>query len=173
MSNVMREVVLDKVVLNIGVGEGGEKLKKAENVLRLLTNKDPVTTISKKTIRDWNLRKNQPVGVKVTLRKGEALTFLKRALWVKDFKVPSYSFDNNGNLSFGVRDYTAFEGMKYDPDIGIFGLDVNVSFKRKGGYRVELRRIRSKKISSKERVKREETIEYMVKNFNLKVIEVK
>ncbi len=173
MSNVMKEVVLDKVVLNIGVGEGGEKLKKAENVLRLLTNKDPVTTISKKTIRDWNLRKNQPVGVKVTLRKAEALTFLKRALWVKDFKVPSYSFDNNGNLSFGVRDYTTFEGMKYDPDIGIFGLDVNVSFKRKGGYRVELRRIRSKKISSKERLKREETIEFMAKNFNLKVIEVK
>lgn len=173
MSNVMKEVVIDKVVLNIGVGEGGEKLKKAESVLKLLTNKNPVTTTSKKTIRDWNLRKNQPIGVKVTLRKVEALTFLKRALWVKDFKVPSYSFDKNGNLSFGVRDYTIFEGMKYDPDIGIFGLDVNVNFKRKGGYRVEQRRIRSKKIPYKERVKREETIEFMVKNFNLKVLEVK
>lgn len=173
MSNVMREVVLDKVVLNIGVGEGGEKLKKAENVLRLLTDKKPVTTISKKTIRDWNIRKNQPLGVKVTLRKDDASSFLKRALWVKDFKVPSYSFDNNGNLSFGIRDYTTFEGMKYDPDIGIFGLDVNVSFKRKGGYRIETRRAKSKKIPKKERLSREETIGYMVKNFNLKVIEVK
>ncbi len=169
--NPMREVLIDKVVINIGVGEGGEKLRKAEKVIEILTGSKPVHLQSKKTIRDFNIRKGLPIGVKVTLRGKKAEDFLKRALWVRDFKVPNYSFDAHGNLNFGLSDYTEFEGAKYDPDIGIFGMDISVVFMRRG-YRVARRRLKKKRISSKHRVKRDEAMQYMREKFNLNILEV-
>lgn len=172
MKNPMREIVIDKVVINIGVGEAGEKLRRAEKVIELLTHRKPMQTTSNKTIRDFNIRKGLPIGLKVTLRGKEAEDFLRRALWVKDFKVPNYSFDSQGNLNFGISDYTEFEGMKYDPDIGIFGMDISVVFKRRGGYRIARRRIMKKKIPARHRVTREETMEFMKERFNLNILEV-
>lgn len=171
--NSMRDIVIEKVVINVGVGEGGEKLKKAEKVIEILTGRKPVETIAKTTIRDFNIRKKQPIGIKVTLRRKEAEEFLKKALWVKNFKLPQYSFDENGNLSFGIRDYTSFQNVKYDPEIGIFGFDVNVKFKRKGGFRVQNREINSRKIPYRHRVKKEEVIEFIKKNFGVEILEVK
>ncbi|MCI4434144.1 MAG: 50S ribosomal protein L5 [Thermoplasmata archaeon] len=171
--NPTREVTLDKVVINIGVGEGGEKLEKAMKVIEILTGRKPVKTIAKKTIRDFNIRKRQPIGTKVTLRKGDAENFLKRALWVKNFKLPQYSFDETGSLSFGIRDYTSFEGIKYDPEIGIFGMDINVNFKRRCGERVSRRTVNRKKLPKRQRVSREEAMEYMKKKFGIEILEVK
>ena len=171
MKNPMREVLLDKVVINISVGEGGEKLRKAEKVIEILTKRKPVHLKAKKTIRDFGIRKGLPIALKVTLRGKEAEDFLRRALWVKGFKVPNYSFDSQGNLNFGISDYTEFEGVKYDPDIGIFGMDVNVVFKRRG-YRVERRRIKRAKLPEKHRVSREEAMNFMRERFNLEILEV-
>jgi len=171
MKNPMREVLLDKVVINISVGEGGEKLRKAEKVIEILTKRKPVHMKAKKTIRDFGIRKGLPIALKVTLRGKEAEDFLRRALWVKGFKVPNYSFDSQGNLNFGISDYTEFEGVKYDPDIGIFGMDVNVVFKRRG-YRVERRRIKMAKLPAKHRVSREEAMNFMRERFNLEILEV-
>jgi len=172
LKNPMREIVIDKVVINMGVGEGGEKLRRAMKVIDLLTGRKPVQTEAKKTIRDFNIRKGLPIGLKVTLRGKEAEDFLRRALWVKDFKVPNYSFDSQGNLNFGISDYTEFEGMKYDPDIGIFGMDISVVFKRKGGYRVARRRIKKARIPQRHRVTREEAMQYMREKYNLNILEV-
>ncbi len=169
--NPMREILIDKVVINIGVGEGGEKLRKAEKVIEILTGEKPVHRQSKKTIRDFNIRKGLPIGVMVTLRGKKAEDFLRRALWVRDFKVPNYSFDAQGNLNFGLSDYTEFEGVKYDPDIGIFGMDISVVFKRRG-YRVARRRLKKTKVSAKHRVKRDEAMQYMRERFNLNILEV-
>ncbi len=144
-NNPTREVTIEKVVINIGVGEGGEKLEKAKKVIEILTGKKPVQTIAKKTVRDFNIRKRQPIGTKVTLRKKDAEDFLRRALWVKNFKLPQYSFDETGSLSFGIRDYTSFEGIKYDPEIGIFGMDISVSFRRRCGHRVTARLVKERK----------------------------
>ncbi len=172
MKNPMRDIVIDKVVINMGVGEAGEKLRRAMKVIDLLTHRKPVQTEAKKTIRDFNIRKGLPIGLKVTLRGKEAEEFLRRALWVKDFKVPNYSFDSQGNLNFGISDYTEFEGMKYDPDIGIFGMDISVVFKRRGGYRVARRRIKRARIPQRHRVTREEAMQYMREKFNLNILEV-
>ncbi len=169
--NPMREVLIDKVVINIGVGEAGERLRRAEKVIEILTNRKPVRLKAKKTIRDFGIRKGLPIAVKVTLRGKEAEDFLKRALWVKGFKVPNYSFDSQGNLNFGISDYTEFEGVKYDPEIGIFGMDINVVFRRRG-YRVARRRIKSAKIPRKHRVTREEVMSFMREKFNLNILEV-
>ncbi|MEM4142400.1 MAG: 50S ribosomal protein L5 [Thermoplasmata archaeon] len=161
--NPTREVTIDKVVINIGVGEGGEKLERAKKVLEILTGRKPIQTIAKRTIRDF----------KVTLRNEEAENFLKRALWVKNFKIPQYSFDSGGNLNFGIKDYTSFEGIKYDPEIGIFGMDISVNFKRKCGFRIERRVVNRKKLPKKERISREEAMEFIKKKFGVEILEVK
>ena len=171
MENPMRELLLDKIVINIGVGEGGEKLRKAEKVIKILTNREPTHLKAKKTIRDFSIRKGLPIAIKVTLRGKEAEDFLRKALWVKGFKVPNYSFDSQGNLNFGISDYTEFEGVKYDPDIGIFGMDINVVFKRRG-YRVMRRRIKRTRIPTRHRITREEAMNFMRKKFNLEILEV-
>ena len=158
-----------KVTINIGVGEAGERLEKAEKVLELLTGKKPVKTIAKRTNKEFGIRKGMPIGCKVTLRKKDAEEFLKKALGILNNKIPSYSFDDEGNFSFGIPDYTLFPDQKYDPEIGIFGMDVCVTVER-AGYRIKHRKIRRRKIPARHRVKREEAMEFIKKKFNVEVI---
>lgn len=168
--NPMKDIVLDKVVVNIGVGQAGDRLNKAVRVLEMLTKHKPVLTISKKTVRDFNIRKGLQIGAKVTLRGEDATDFLKRALDARQYKVQHYSFDKQGNAYFGIADYTDFEGMKYDPDIGIFGLDVAIVVKRRGGYRLKRRKIGAGRIPTAMRVPREESMNFLSKAFNVEVV---
>ncbi|HEC82125.1 MAG TPA: 50S ribosomal protein L5 [Thermoplasmatales archaeon] len=168
--NPMTKPRVAKVTVNIGVGEAGEKLEKAAKVLQSLTKHKPVQTLSKTTNKDLGIRKGMPIGCKVTLRKNDAEEFLKKALKVRENKIPYYSFDRTGNLSFGIPDHTLFPDQRYDPEIGIFGMDVCVTLE-KPGYRVKHRRIRSKKIPSRHRVTLDEAMEFMKEKFNVEVIE--
>lgn len=167
--NPMKEIRIEKVVVNIGVGEAGEKLNRAEKVVKLITNHKPMQTLSTTTNRDLGIRLGMPIGVKVTLRRDDAIDFLKKAFWVKQNKIMQYSFDPEGNFSFGISDYTDFEGMKYDPDIGIFGMDVNVVLNRQG-KRVARRKKAKGHIPRSHRVTREESIQYIKDNFNVEVV---
>jgi large subunit ribosomal protein L5 len=167
--NPMRDVRIEKVVVNIGVGEAGEKLTRAEKVIGLITGKSPTQTISTHTNKDLGIRKGMPIGVKVTLRKEEAPEFLKRAFWVKENKIMNYSFDPEGNFSFGISDYTDFEGMKYNPDIGIFGLDISVVLKR-AGKRVKQRKRAKGQIPHSHRITRKEAVEWVSKTFDVEVL---
>ncbi|KAA0006910.1 MAG: 50S ribosomal protein L5 [Thermoplasmata archaeon] len=170
MNNPMEQVRIEKVTVNIGVGEGGDKLRKAEKVLEMLTKQKPVRTYAKMTNRDFGIRKGMPIGCKVTLRKQKAIDFLKEALWVRNFKLPEWSFDNEGNFSFGITDHTEFKDMKYDPDIGIFGMDICVTLE-KPGYRIKRRKIEKRKVPHRHRVSRQEAMEFMKKEFNVEVVE--
>ena len=161
---------IEKVTINIGVGEAGERLKKAEKVLQSITNHKPVQTLSKTTNKDWGIRKDMPIGCKVTLRGKDSIEFIKEALSTRENKIADYSFDDQGNLSFGIPDHTLFKSQKYDPNIGIFGMDVCISMK-KPGYRVKHRRIAPRKIPTRHRVTRDETMKYFSANFNVEVIE--
>ncbi|MCL4328791.1 MAG: 50S ribosomal protein L5 [Candidatus Thermoplasmatota archaeon] len=171
MAGESREVVIDKVTLNIGVGQAGDRLAKAARILETLTGHKPVQTISEKTIRDFNIRKGLPIGVKVTLRKKDAEDFLKRAFEAKGNKMSSYSFDRQGNAYFGIPDYTDFVGMKYDPEIGIFGMDVAVVLKRRMGYRISRRRINRKHLPNAIRVTKEESIKFLKERFKVNTVE--
>ncbi len=168
--NDMREVTIDKVVLNIGVGQAGERLTKATKVLELLTKHKPALTQSKRTIRDFNIRTGLTIGAKVTLRRGEADEFLTRAFYAKGNKIPYYSFDRQGNAYFGIPDYTDFKGMKYDPEIGIFGMDVAIVLKRKGGFRVSRRNLEKRPVPAGIRVTRDEAEKFLVKKFKIEII---
>ena len=167
--NPMLKPRIHKVVVNIGVGEGGDKLQKAEKVMEMVTGAKPARTLSKVANRDWGLRVGGPIGVRVTLRGEAAEAFLRKALDIRQFKVPDYSFDDGGNLNFGVADYTDFPGMKYDPEIGIFGMDIAVVIERPGG-RVRRRRVESRKIPREHKVTREEAMQLMREKFNVEVI---
>ncbi len=166
----MRAINIAKVVINIGVGEAGEKLIKAESVIGLLTSRKPVRTISNTTNKDLGIRLGMPIGCKVTLRGEEAAKFIKDALWVKDNRIAGYSFDQEGNFSFGIPDYTDLPNMKYDPKIGIFGMDISVSLKR-AGYRVATRKRFQHKLPLKHRITHREGIDFVKKMFKAEVIE--
>jgi large subunit ribosomal protein L5 len=161
---------IEKITINIGVGEAGERLKKAETVLQNITGHKPVQTLSKTTSKDWAIRKRMPIGCKVTLRGKEAGEFLKDALGTRENKMAEYSFDEEGNLSFGIPDHTLFKSQKYDPNIGIFGMDVCITMK-KPGYRVKHRRIARGKIPHRHRVLREDTMKFFTEQFSVEVIQ--
>ncbi len=169
--NPMRALRVEKVTVNIGVGEAGEKLVKAQKVLEMVTGQKSVQTVSKTVNRDLGIRVGMPLGCKVTLRGEGAEEFLVKALAIRENKVYSYSFDKEGNMSFGISDYTDFEGMKYDPEIGIFGMDVNVVIRRKGGCRVERRALLSRRLPKEHRVARDEAIEFVKEKFKVEVVQ--
>lgn len=168
--NAMRSPRVEKVVVNIGVGEAGERLAKAEKVLEMVTGQKPVQTISKTINRDLGIRKGMPIGCKVTLRGDKAEDFVTRALHIRERRIPEYSFDKEGNMAFGVSDYTDFEGMRYDPEIGIFGMDVNVVIRR-GGSRITRRALLRRNVSNSHKIAREEAMDFMRERFGVEVIE--
>ncbi|ADC65308.1 ribosomal protein L5 [Ferroglobus placidus DSM 10642] len=157
--NPMREVLIDKVVINIGVGESGERQKKALKLLEELTGQTPTSTYAKKTIKNFGIRKGEPIGAKVTLRGEKALEFLKKALVVKENRLSSRQI-GEGEFSFGIQEHIDIPGVEYDPDMGIFGLQVCCVLKRRG-YRVEERRRCRSKVGRKHRVTKEDTIEFL------------
>jgi len=169
-TNPMRTISVEKVVVNIGVGEAGEKLLKAVKVLELVTGQKPVQTLSKSTIRDWGIRRSMPIGARVTLRGPRAEEFLRKALSIRSNRLAAYSFDPRGNFSFGVPDYTDFAGMKYDPEIGVFGMDVAVALQRPG-YRISRRKIARRRIPKAHRISKDEGIEFVRSSFQVEVVE--
>ncbi len=168
--STMRDLHVEKVVVNIGVGEAGERLAKAEKVLEMVTKQKPVETLSKTVNRDLGIREGMPLGCKVTLRGEAAVDFVKQALSIREMRVPEYSFDQEGNMSFGISDYTDFEGMKYDPEIGIFGMDISVVLRRPGN-RITQRALLKRRIPKSHRVGRDEAIQYMKDNFQIEVVQ--
>ncbi|MCU0798078.1 MAG: 50S ribosomal protein L5 [Candidatus Thermoplasmatota archaeon] len=168
--NPMRALRVEKIVINIGVGEAGEKLNRAQKALELLTGRKTTQTLSRSTNKDLGIRDGMPIGCKVTLRKQEAVEFLKRALAVRDNRVMAYSFDPDGNFSFGISDYTDFEGLRYNPEIGVFGMDVCVVLSRPG-HRVRDRTKAPGHIRGPHRIKKEEAVKWIAETFEVEVLE--
>jgi large subunit ribosomal protein L5 len=162
----MRKPRIEKVVVNMGVGSSGEKLVKATTILESLTGQKPVQCKSKRTIRDWGIRKGEPISCKVTLRGEKAHEFLRRVLEVVEMKLNPNSIDNMGNLTFGLSEHIEIPGVRYDPQLGIFGMDICVTMERPG-YRVKRRRNLSRRIPRSHQVTKEETITFMEEEFGV------
>jgi len=139
----MKEIHVSKVVINIGVGKSGDPVEKAKNALSELTGKTPSVRGAKKSVRDFGIHKGEPIGAMVTLRRTDATNFLRRIMESKRNVIKNSSFDNNGNISFGIHEHIDIPGTKYNPDIGIFGMDVCAALTRPG-YRISKRRNPSK-----------------------------
>lgn len=168
--NPMRKLRIDKVTVNMGVGEGGERLAKAEALLEKLTEQKPTKTYAKSTNPTFGIRKGLPIGCKVTLRGERAEKFLERALQAIGRKIKLSSFDKYGNVSFGIREHIDLPGVKYDPAIGIYGMDVCLTIERPG-FRVKRRKIRPSKVGRSHLVNREEAVEFLKNKYNVIVEE--
>lgn len=168
--NAHRAVRVIKVVVNAGVGESGETRTKASRVLEMVTRQKPVATRSHSTNRDFGIRKGQEIGAKVTLRGAAALDFLGRAFDARGKQLDVDSIDRNGNFSFGIADYTDFVGMKYDPQIGIHGMDVAVEMGR-AGFRIRQRRVQSRPLPKVLRSTRDETRTFLASTLGITLLE--
>ncbi len=163
--NPMREIRIEKVTLNIGCGEAGEKLERARKLLEKLTGRKAVITRTHKRTT-FGTARNRPIGCKVTLRGEEAEEFLRKALEAVEY-IRASSFDRLGNFSFGIKEYIDIPGVKYDHDIGMFGMDVCVTLERRG-YRVKRKKI-PKKVGKNHLIKPEEAMEFVEKTFGVRV----
>jgi large subunit ribosomal protein L5 len=161
---------VDKVVVHVGVGESGQRLVNAETIMKTITKQQPVRSIAKKTLPTFGIKKNEPIGAKLTLRGKAAEDFLVLALKAAGNTLKKSQFDQQGNFSFGIEEHTDFPGMRYDPDIGIFGMDVSVALKR-AGYRIAMRRVARKKLPSRQRLNKGDTIEFVSKKFGIEILE--
>ena len=160
----MKKIFVDKVVINIGVGKSGDPIEKAKKALLELTGQQPAVRGAKKTVRDFGIHKGEPIGAIVTMRRGIAVDFLKRVIAAKKNTLKASSFDNYGNISVGIHEHIDIPGTKYNPDIGIFGMDVNVVLIRPG-FRIARKSRKSAKIGKRHRIGKEEAMEFFRQEF--------
>ena len=168
MEKSMKRIAVDKVVINIGVGKSGEPMEKAKKALTELTGHQPTERGAKKTVCDFGIHKGEPIGAMVTLRHEEAIEFLKRAVAAKRNVLKESSFDDFGNFSLGVHEHIDIPGTKYNPEIGIFGMDINVVLVRPG-YRIARRSRKRAKIGKSHRINKQEAIEFFKRQFGVGV----
>ncbi|WP_284014481.1 50S ribosomal protein L5 [Halobaculum litoreum] len=164
----MREPRIEKVVVHMGVGQGGRELANGEDILEEITGQETVRTTAKRAIGEFGIRPGDPIGAKVTLRDEDAHEFLHTALELVDLS-PS-QFDDTGNFSFGVAEHTEFPSQEYDPQIGIYGLDVTVTLTRPG-YRVSKRDKVTRSIPNAHRMTVEDAVAYLEREFDVEVNE--
>jgi large subunit ribosomal protein L5 len=160
---------IEKVVVNISVGKSGEPLEKATKVLKEITGQTPCKRKAKESVRDFNIRKGESIACIVTLRKEKAIEFLNKALPVIDKKLSSRCFDKQGNFAFGIKEHIELPGVKYDPDVGIFGMDVCVSVIRPG-YRVKIRRKGRSKLGTKHVLTPEESMMFAKETLGVEIV---
>jgi large subunit ribosomal protein L5 len=162
----MREPTVEKVVVHMGVGEGGRALADAEDIIEDVTGQQSVRTQAQSTMQDFNIREGDPIGAKVTLRGEDAEAFLETALDLVD--LTASQFDDTGNFSFGVDEHTDFPSQEYDPNVGIYGLDVTVNLVRPG-YRVTKRDKRTRSLPSNHRLDPQDAVTFVESRFDVEV----
>lgn len=137
IKNVMAVVRLEKIVVNMGVGEAANDAKimdQAAGSLAVITGQKPMIRKSKKAISNFKLRENAPIGCKVTLRKAKMYEFLDRLVnialpRIRDFNgVPLKSFDPEGNYTLGLREQSIFPEIDLDKIPLVQGMDITLVF---------------------------------------------
>ena len=135
LANTMQVPALEKVVLNMGIGETTQDTKKINSAfedLQAIAGQRPVITRARNSIAGFKVRENMPLGVKVTLRGARMFEFVDRLVTialprVRDFRgLNSNSFDGNGNFAMGLKEHIVFPEINYDKVDTIWGMDIIV-----------------------------------------------
>jgi len=161
--NKFRVIGIDKLVVNICVGEHGDKLVRAAKVIEQLTNQDGVFGKARITIRQFNVRRNEDISVSCTVRGEKAKEILDNALKVKEYELDERNFSETGNFGFGIKEHIDL-GIKYDPAIGIYGMDIYVVLSRPG-FRVARRKKRPAKVGKTHKISKEDSMKWFVDNY--------
>ena len=166
----MRQIRIKKVVINIGSGDDKNKQENARRLLETISGAKPTDAISKRRLPEFKISKGQKIGAFVTLRGEDAIRVMKRLLEAVDNRVPEKAVTPN-SMSFGIREYIDISGIKYDPKIGMLGMNVNVSFERVG-TRVAQRKIKNARIPKHHKeISRDDIAKYLNDNFKVSTIE--
>jgi large subunit ribosomal protein L11e len=162
--NKMRKIQVEKIIVNICVGESGDRLARAAKVLEQLTGQTPVYSKARYTVRTFGIRRNEKIACHVTVRGDKALDLLTKGLMVKEFELRRGNFSNSGHFGFGIQEHIDL-GMKYDPSTGIYGMDFFVVLARKG-YRVSRRRRAQGRVGISHRITKQEAINWFEAKWN-------
>lgn len=165
----MREPHIAKVVVDVCTG-GGEPLTRAATILEDLTGQTPTQSKARQTIRDFGIRRREPIAVRVTLRHKKAEEFLARALKAKDSVLLIKNWDLDGNFAFGIAEHIDIPDVKYDPQLGIQGMNITVCIERPG-FRVKRRRKGRTKVPYRHRLTPEESMVFVKNKFGVEILE--
>lgn len=161
---IIRRRSLISFAIDISVGESGDRLTRASKVLEQLTGQTPVTSKARYTVRTFGIRRNEKIAVHVTIRGPKAEEILERGLKVKEYELRRKNFSETGNFGFGIQEHIDL-GARYDPGIGIFGMDFYVVMGRPGA-RVARRKQKKARIGFKHRVKKDDTMAWFKQRFD-------
>jgi len=160
----MRKIRIEKLVINICVGESGDKLTKAARVLKELTDQEPLFSVARLTVRTFGIRRNEKIACHVTVRGKKAEEILLKGLQVQEFELKDSNFSNSGNFGFGIQEHIDL-GLKYDPSTGIYGMDFYVVLSRPG-FRISKRKRGNTKIGVCHRISKDDAKKWFMTKFN-------
>jgi len=167
--NLMKKISIAKVVLNMGIGKSGDPIELGKKALEQITGKKPNARNAKKSQRDWGVRKGEPIGIAVTVRGDDATKLLKKLFVAKDNQIKESAIDDEGNLSFGIKEHIDIPEIKYDPKIGILGLEVSIALTRPG-FNIKLRSLHKAKVGKNHRIRKNDAIKFLTEEFEVKIV---
>merc|ERR1712230_192277 len=165
--NANRAVICDKLIINIAVGESGDRLTKAVRVLQQLSDQTPVENTARYTLRTFGIRRNEKIACHVTIRGQKAMDLIERGLKITDYEISAKHFSETGNFGFGVNEHIDL-GLKYDPATGIYGMDFFVVLRR-SGFNVAKKKRKRGRIAPSHRVTRDDAMEWVRQTFNAEI----